>query len=103
MRKLFPAAFAALLLSSAGAAFADPVQISDDEGYSRLARWESRLDDRIASGVRDGWLDGRRAWHVQKDLDNIEIRSLQAYYDSQDGIDDNAFRSFAGQLRQIGA
>ncbi len=103
MRKLFPAALAVLLLSGTSAAFADPVQINDDEGYSRLARWESRLDDRIASGVRDGSLDPRRAWHLQKDLDNVEIRSLQAYYESQNGIDDNSFRTYADQLRGIGA
>jgi surface antigen len=81
---------------------ADPIMINDDEGYSRLARWEKHLDDRIADGVQSRSLSPRRAWEIQKDLDSIEARVLQSYYESNNGIDRESFRTFAGQLRDIG-
>lgn len=90
---------AALLLSTS--ALADPIMINDDEGYSRLARWEKRLDDRIDEGVRSRSLNPRRAWQIQKDLDSIEARVLQSYYESNNGIDRETFRMYAGQLRDI--
>ena len=92
---------AALLLSTS--ALADPIMINDDEGYSRLARWEKHLDDRINDGVRSRTLNPRRAWQIQKDLDSIEARVLQSYYVSDNGIDRQTFRTYAGQLRDIGS
>src|SRR4029078_2268945 len=71
---------AAVFLSTT--AMADPIMINDDEGYSRLARWEKHLDDRIADGVQSRSLSPRRAWQIQKDLDSIEARVLQSYYES---------------------
>jgi surface antigen len=100
MTKLLPAAVAAVLLSSASFAFADPAPVNGDPGYQRLASWETRLDDRIASGVRSGSLDPRQAWKLQKDLDNVEIQSLQAHYENN-GIDPGAFHGFADRLRRI--
>jgi len=91
---------AAVFLSTT--AMADPIMINDDEGYSRLARWEKHLDDRIADGVQSRSLSPRRAWEIQKDLDSIEARVLQSYYESNNGIDRESFRTFAGQLRDIG-
>lgn len=82
---------------------ADVIRIDNDEGYTRLARWEQHLDDRIASGMRDGSLDPERAWRLQKNLDSIEAHVLQSYYESDNGIDFQAFRTYAGQLRQIGS
>src|SRR5204863_1956448 len=81
---------------------ADPIIINDDEGYSRLARWEKHLDDRIDDGVRSRTLNPRRAWQIQKDLDSIEARVLQSYYESNNGIHRQTFRMYAGQLRNIG-
>jgi len=91
---------AAVFLSTT--AMADPIMINNDEGYSRLARWEKHLDDRIADGVQSRSLSPRRAWEIQKDLDSIEARVLQSYYESNNGIDRESFRTFAGQLRDIG-
>jgi surface antigen len=92
---------ATMLLGSS--AMADPIQINDnDEGYSRLARWEQHLDDRIADGVRTNRLDGRRAWRLQKQLDSIEGHVLQSYYMAEGGIDYATFRLYAGQLRDLG-
>jgi len=91
---------AALFLSTS--AMADPIMINDDEGYSRLARWEKHLDDRIADGVQSRTLSPRRAWELQKDLDSIEARVLQSYYESNNGIDRRTFRMYAGQLNDIG-
>jgi len=92
---------AALFLSTS--AMADPIVIGDDEGYSRLARWEKHLDDRIADGVQSRRLNPRRAWQIQKDLDSIEARVLQSYYQSDNGIDRRTFRIYAGQLNDIGS
>jgi surface antigen len=92
---------AALFLSTS--AYADPIMINDDEGYSRLARWEKHLDDRIADGVQSRSLNPRRAWELQKDLDSIEARVLQSYYESNNGIDRRAFRMYADQLSGIAA
>ncbi|MBL6853529.1 MAG: hypothetical protein ISS15_05760 [Alphaproteobacteria bacterium] len=101
MKKLFAMALGVGAIFTTTTAFADPVQISGDEGYSRLARWESHLEDVIASRVRDRSLDGYRAWRIQRDLGNIEIRVVQTYY--QNGrIDYGAFRTYAVQLRNIG-
>ncbi|MGN6517495.1 MAG: hypothetical protein ACTHLR_16845 [Rhizomicrobium sp.] len=103
MRILLLAGIAASMLASTAGAFADPVQINDsDEGYSRLARWEQHLDDRIADGVRNGSLDPMRAWRIQKRLDNIEARVVQSYYESDNGIDYATFRRYADQLRDVG-
>ena len=92
---------AAVFLSTT--AMADPIMINDDEGYSRLARWEKHLDDRIADGVQSRSLSPRRAWQIQKDLDSIEARVLQSYYESNNGIDRQTFRTFADQLGGIAA
>jgi surface antigen len=100
MKRLFPAAVAALLLSSATAALADPPAVGGDDGYARLARWESRLDDRIGEGVRNGSVDPRQAWKLQKDLDNVELRALQAHYENGN-IDPGTFHSLGDQLRRI--
>ncbi len=95
------AAIGALLLSPI--AVAEPVPINDDEGYARLARWETHLDQRIESGVRDGCLPTDRAWRIQKELDNIESRVLYAYFQSDHGIDGQTFHGFADRLRRMGA
>ena len=96
-------AFVTAFIFAPGIALADPPQITDDEGYARLARWESHLDQRIASGVHDRWLPADRAWRIQRELDNIEIQLVKTYYDSDRGIDPSTFRRFAGQLRQVGS
>lgn len=93
-------AVAALL--AATASIAEPASINDDEGYTRLSRWESHLDERISNGVQQHTIDIYRAWRLQKQLDNVEVQSLQAYYQSQNGIDSYAFQRFADQLRRIG-
>ena len=95
--------FLTAILFAPAAAWADPPHIGDDEGYSRLAQWESHLDERIAQGMRERWLRPDRAWRIQKDLDNVELNVLKSYYDSDRGIDEYAFRRYAGQLRQIGS
>jgi surface antigen len=82
---------------------ADPIAIAGDEGYSRLARWEQHLDDRIASGVRSRSLNPRRAWQIQKNLDSIEAHVLQSYYEGDQGIDAREFRRYSSQLRDIAA
>src|SRR5215472_12503900 len=94
---------AAALCAGATAALAEPIMIGDDEGYSRLQRWESHLDDRISQGVRDRSIDPYRAWTLQKELDGVEIHVLQSYYDSNNGIDPATFRRYADRLRQIGS
>jgi surface antigen len=101
MKQFAPIALAAATLLCSSAAWADPIVIGDDEGYSRLARWEKRLDDRIADGINNRSLNPRRAWQLQKDLDSIEARVLQSYYESNDGIDRRTFRRYADQLRGI--
>ncbi len=95
-------ALVAAILSLPAVALAEPPQIADDEGYSRLAQWESHLDQRIEAGIEGRWLGAERGWRIQKELDNVEIRLVQAYYDSDHGIDTRTFRQFAGQLRRIG-
>ena len=103
MRKFIPVAISALLITCATVARAEPIMITDDEGYARLARWEKHLDDQIVVGIRYRTLDPRRAWSMQKELDSVEIHLLQAYYDSDNGIDGRIFGRFADQLRHIGA
>src|SRR5215469_6680374 len=61
--------FLTAVLFAPAAALADPPHIGDDEGYSRLAQWESHLDERIAQGMRERWLRPDRAWRIQKELD----------------------------------
>jgi hypothetical protein len=103
MIKLTFVTLTAAVLLSMTAASADPVQIRDsDEGYSRLSRWEQHLDDTIADRVRQYRIDPRRAWSIQKELDRIEARVEQAYYESDEGIDYATFRRYAGELRGIG-
>ncbi|HWU26820.1 MAG TPA: hypothetical protein VN154_10500 [Rhizomicrobium sp.] len=89
-------------LFAATATFAEPANISDDEGYGRLSHWESHLEQRITSGVQQRWLNPYRAWQLQKQLGNVEVQSVQAYYQSENGIDHAAFHRFAEQLRAIG-
>ena len=96
-------AFLTALSFAPAAALADPPHIADDEGYARLAQWESHLDERIAQGMRERWLRPDRAWRTQKELDNIELNVLKSYYDSDRGIDGWTFRRYAGQLRQVGS
>lgn len=103
MRKLIPLALSAAALLTASTALADPIRLNDnDEGYSRLMRWEQHLDDKIADGVRRNSLSPRRAWAIQKKLDSVEAHVLQSYYESDNGIDSQTFRRYAGQLRDIG-
>lgn len=102
MKHLATIVFGATALLLSTSAIADPIIINDDEGYSRLARWEKHLDDRIADGVRSRSLNAYRAWQLQRDLDSIEARVLQSYYESNNGIDNQTFRLYAGQLRNIG-
>jgi len=103
MQKFIPLALTAGVLLFAGSAVADPIRINDaDEGYSRLARWEQHLDDTIANGVRRHSLNPNRAWLFQKNLDSIEAHVLQSYYESQNGIDPQTFRTYANQLRDLG-
>jgi surface antigen len=103
MRKLIPLALSAAALLSSSTVMADPIRLNDnDEGYSRLMRWEQHLDDTIADGVRRNSLSARRAWTMQKDLDSIEAHVLQSYYESNNGIDPQTFRGYAGQLRDLG-
>ncbi len=94
------AASSALLATTA--AFADPAYISDDEGYAQLSHWETHLEQRITAGVQQHWLNPYRAWQLQKQLGNIEVQSVQAYYQSDNGIDRGSFRRLAQQLRSIG-
>lgn len=101
MKHLAAIAFGATALLMTTSAMADPIMINDDEGYARLARFEKRLDDRIANGVNSRSLNPRRAWQIQKDLDAIEARVLQSYYESNNGIDRQTYRMYADQLRNI--
>jgi len=104
MHRKTPLMLAAASLLFSTSAMSDPITINDnDEGYSRLARWEQHLDDRIEAGVRNRSLNPRRAWQIQKDLDSIEAHVLQSYYESDQGIDQRTFRRYAGQLRDIGS
>lgn len=103
MKNSLPLLVAASAFLIASMAQAEPLGINDqDEGYSRLSRWEQHLDDRIADGVRHRSLDPRRAWWLQKSLDGIEAHVLQSYYQSDNGIDRDTFRQYAYQLRNIG-
>src|SRR5215469_5996351 len=102
MTRLVPIAIAVAALCSASAALAEPIQISEDENYSRLARWEQHLDDRIANGIARHWLRPQDAWRYQKQLDNIEIHVLQDYYQSDNGLSDWQARRYADQLRSLG-
>lgn len=103
MKTLLLAGAAVLFAASATVALAGPIMINDDEGYMRLARWESHLDDRISQRVHDRSLDGYHAWTLQKQLDNVEQNVLQAYYSGDNGIQPPEFHRFADQLRNIGA
>jgi surface antigen len=100
--RFVPTAIAVAALSCASAAIAEPVQIYDDEAYSRLARWEQHLDDRINDGVRRGSLRSGDAWRLQKRLDSIEIHLLYDYFQSNNGLSDDAAHRYAGQLRALG-
>ena len=55
----------AVVLMSATASVADPVSINDDEGYARLSRWESHLDQRISSGLQQRSINPYQAWRLQ--------------------------------------
>ena len=102
MKSFLLAGAAAVFLAGAGSALADPIQINDDEGYARLARWENHLDDRIAQRVQSRSLDGYHAWQLQKQLDDVEQHVLQSYYLSDNGIQPQDFHRYADQLRRIG-
>jgi len=101
MNKLVPIALAVAALSCASAAVAEPIQINDDENYSRLASWEQHLDQLISDRARGGAFRARDAWRFQKRLDSIEIHLLQSYYQSDNGLDDRLARSYADQLRSL--
>ncbi len=101
MRRVIPGVVAAMFLMCSVPVLADPIQINDDEGYSRLARWEQHLDDRIADQMRDGSIDPAQAWRIQKELDGVEAHLLQAYYESDNGLDDDTARAYAHHLRRI--
>ena len=102
MTRLVPIAIAVAALSSASAALAEPIQINDDENYSRLQRWEQHLDDRIANGVARRSIRAGDAWRFQKRLDSIEIHLVQDYYQSDNGLNDWQARRYADQLRSLG-
>ena len=99
--RIVPTAIAVAALSCASAARAEPVQIYDDENYSRLARWEQHIDDRINDGVRRGSMRPGDAWRFQKRLDSIEIHLVQDTLQSNNGLDDFTARRYADQLRQL--
>ena len=101
-RLIQSASVAALMLGGAGTALADPFQHNDDTNYSRLVRWEQRVDDRIANAVRRHSVRAYDAWRLERQLADIQVHTLEAYYNSNDGIDDRTMRSFADQLRDIG-
>jgi len=101
MNKLVPIAIAVAALGCASAAMAEPIQIADDENYSRLASWEQHLDQLISDRARGNAFRSRDAWRLQKRLDSIEIHLLQAYYQSDNGLDDRTARSYADQLRSL--
>jgi surface antigen len=101
--RLVSTAIAVIALSCATAAVAEPIQIYDDEAYSRLARWEQHLDDRINDGARRGSLHSGDAWRFQKRLDSIEIHLLYDYFQSNNGLSDDAAHRYAGQLRALGS
>ena len=99
--RIVPTAIAVAALSCVSIARAEPVQIYDDENYTRLARWAQHLDDRINDGVRRGWLRPGDAWRNQKRLDSIEIHMVQDSYQSNDGMRPDQARRYADQLRQL--
>jgi surface antigen len=99
--KFIPIVIAIAALSCANAAVAEPIQITDDENYSRLASWEQHLDQTISDRATRGSFRARDAWRFQKRLDGIEIHLLQAYYQSDNGLDDGTARSYADQLRSL--
>ena len=101
-RPIQSASVVALMLGGAGTAFADPFQHSDDTNYSRLVRWEQRVDQRISDSVRSHRTRGYDAWRLEKQLADIEVHTLEAYYNSDNGIDDHTFWGFANQLRDLG-
>lgn len=74
----------------------------DDENYSRLARWEQHLDQRISDGVARGDIKPGNAWRLQKRLDSIEMHLLQAYYQSDNGLEGREAHGYADQLRSLG-
>jgi surface antigen len=102
MKNLLLLAAAAVALTAASAAYAEPIQIGDDENYSRLAQWEQHLDQRISDGVSHGNIRPGNAWRFQKRLDSIEIHLLQSYYQSDNGLDGRAAHGYADQLRSLG-
>src|SRR5476651_657932 len=102
MNKFFGMAMTLGAILTATTALAEPIQINDDEGYGRLARWETHLDQTISNNVRNHSLDAGRAWRLQKDLDAIEAHVLQSYYVSDNGIDNQTFRTYSDQLQDIG-
>lgn len=93
----FAAAVSALFVS--GASFAG--QPADDDGFGRLWKWESHLDQRIRESVDNDTLTPYRAWELQKQLDDIELQSQRAYFDGDAGIDYMTYQRFAGQLRDM--
>jgi len=101
MTRLVPIALALAVLGYAGAAAAQPIMISDDDNYARLARWEQRLDDRINDGMNRGSIRPRDGWRYQKRLDSIEMHMLQDYYQGNDGLTDRDARNYANQLRDL--
>jgi len=102
MNKLVPIAIALAAFACANAAIAEPIQINDDESYSRLASWEQHLDQLISDRARgSSTFRSRDAWRFQKRLDGIEMHLLQSYYQSDNGLDDRSARSYAGQLRSL--
>ena len=102
MKRIFAIGLTLGAMLTTSTAFAEPIQIPGDDGYTRLARWEAHLDDSIAAAVRNRSMDAFRAWRVQKDLDVIEAHVLQSHYEGDNGIDRREFRLYAGQLRDIG-
>jgi surface antigen len=103
MKRFFGAALSVGALCVASPALAQPIMMNDDDSYQRLARWEQHLDDAIANRANNGSLDWRTAYRMQKQLDRIEMRSLKAYYDGRDGIDERTYREIANDLGRISA
>lgn len=101
MRSFFQIALTIGVLAWGSTAMAQPVMMNDDDAYQKLARWEEHLDRVIDDRTSNGTLDYRVGYRLKSQLDRLEQRALQAYYDSPNGIDDPAFRSFARGLRKI--
>src|SRR5690242_3627021 len=95
------ASVVALVFGGAGTALAHPIPHNDDYNYTRLLRWEQRVDERIADGVRRRSLRAYDAYRFENQLGDIELHTLEAYYSSNDGIDDRTFWGFANQLRDL--